>query len=372
MLQAAHIRVTTNPCTVEDSKSMTLQEATGRLTDLLQSFKKVFLFSGGHSYVISGAKSLMDAVLSNKEVTRFNGFANNPNMDDVKKGVALFQTTDAQCIIAIGGGSVMDMAKLVRHYADKYELPIIAIPTTAGTGAEVTHFAVCYIDGAKQSIADSRMRPEHCLLVPELTLNNSDYLTACTGFDAFAQSIEAYWNINATEISDAFAEKALANLLPALTEVVVAHHNTLENREKLLLGAMLSGEAINITKTTAPHAVSYTLTTEYSYPHGHAVALTFPYFFDHFVHATKENYCGSDFEKYSQKMQRLLKLLHISEGTDLYVWMRKLRDALCLGYNPKQPFDDSVVVKGVNLERAKNSPCHLNESIIAQAVASIR
>ena len=364
---------------MEDSKSMTLQEATGRLTDLLQSFEKIFLVSGGHSYVISGAKSLMDAVLSNKEVTRFNGFANNPNMDDVKKGVALLQATDVQCIIAIGGGSVMDMAKLVRHYADSYKLPIIAIPTTAGTGAEVTHFAVCYIDGAKQSIADPRMLPEQYLLVPELTLNNSDYLTACTGFDAFAQSIEAYWNINATEISDAFAEKALANLLPALTEVVVAHHNTLENREKLLLGAMLSGEAINITKTTAPHAVSYTLTTEYGYPHGQVgvlhsdePSLTFPYFFDHFIHATKENYCGSDFEKYSQKMQRLLDLLHISEGTDLYVWMRKLRDALGLGYNPKQPFDDSVVVKGVNLERAKNSPCILNEAVLQTAVKSIR
>lgn len=351
---------------------MTIPEATTRLKQLLKDTHNIFLVHGGASYELSGAKNLIEAALTEKQVTSFAGFANNPHIDDVKKGVARFQQQPIDAIVAIGGGSVLDMAKLVRHYADRYELPIIAIPTTAGTGAEVTHFAVCYIDGAKQSIADPRMLPEQYLLVPELTLNNSDYLTACTGFDAFAQSIEAYWNINATEISDAFAEKALANLLPALTEVVVAHHNTLENREKLLLGAMLSGEAINITKTTAPHAVSYTLTTEYSYPHGHAVALTFPYFFDHFVHATKENYCGSDFEKYSQKMQRLLDLLHISEGTDLYVWMRKLRDALCLGYNPKQPFDDSVVVKGVNLERAKNSPCILNEAVLQTAVKSIR
>lgn len=351
---------------------MTIPEATTRLKQLLKDTHNIFLVHGGASYELSGAKNLIEAALTEKRVTSFAGFANNPHIDDVKKGVARFQQQPIDAIVAIGGGSVLDMAKLVRHYADRYELPIIAIPTTAGTGAEVTHFAVCYIDGAKQSIADPRMLPEQYLLVPELTLNNSDYLTACTGFDAFAQSIEAYWNINATEISDAFAEKALANLLPALTEVVVAHHNTLENREKLLLGAMLSGEAINITKTTAPHAVSYTLTTEYSYPHGHAVALTFPYFFDHFVHATKENYCGSDFEKYSQKMQCLLDLLHISEGTDLYVWMRKFRDALCLGYNPKQPFDDSVVVKGVNLERAKNSPCILNEAVLQTAVKSIR
>jgi alcohol dehydrogenase class IV len=357
---------------MEDSKSMTLQEATGRLTDLLQSFKKVFLVSGGHSYVISGAKSLMDAVLSNKEVTRFNGFANNPNMDDVKKGVALLQATDVQCIIAIGGGSVMDMAKLVRHYSDKYELPIIAIPTTAGTGAEVTHFAVCYIDGAKQSIADSRMRPEHCLLVPELTLNNNKYLTACTGFDALAQSIEAFWNINATSLSDQYAEQALQHLLPALTEVVVEGKTSINNRDMLLYGAMLSGEAINITKTTAPHAVSYTLTTEYGYPHGHAVALTFPFFFDYFLNATVENYCGADYDHYKQKCQRLLEILHITKTTNLQHWMRQLRDDLGLGYNSALPFVDDAVIKGVNLERAKNSPCHLNESIIAQAVVSIR
>ena len=351
---------------------MTLQEAKGRMTDLLQSYEKVFLVSGGHSYVISGAKSLMDAILLNKEVTIFNGFANNPNMDDVRKGVTLLQATDAQCIIAIGGGSVMDMAKLVRHYANRYELPIIAIPTTAGTGAEVTHFAVCYIDGAKQSIADSRMRPEICLLVPELTLNNGDYLTACTGFDALAQAIEAYWTINATPESDAYAEDALKCMLPALTDVVVNGNKNMENREKLLRGAMLSGEAINITKTTAPHAVSYTLTTEYGYPHGHAVALTFPFFFDYFLNATVENYCGADYNHYKQKCQRLLEILHITKVTNLQHWMRQLRDDLGLGYNFAQPFEDKAVIKGVNLERAKNSPCILNESIISQAVASIR
>ena len=118
-------------------------------------------------------------------------------------------------ILAVGGGSALDMAKLIRYHiykeTDSY-IPLVVIPTTAGTGAETTHFSVCYINGEKQSIADSAMLPDYAFVCSELTSHNDAYLTACTGFDAVAQAIESYWSVNSTDESRSYSLKALGLL----------------------------------------------------------------------------------------------------------------------------------------------------------------
>ena len=107
------------------------------------------------------------------------------------------------------------MAKLIRYHiykeTDSY-IPLVVIPTTAGTGAETTHFSVCYINGEKQSIADSAMLPDYAFVCSELTSHNDAYLTACTGFDAVAQAIESYWSVNSTDESRSYSLKALGLL----------------------------------------------------------------------------------------------------------------------------------------------------------------
>ena len=166
-------------------------------SSLIGDFRRIFIVHGHKSYQSCGAKALIDELADALEVVDFSDFTENPKIEDVKKGVTSLHQHASELIVGIGGGSAMDMAKLIRHYARR-EVRLLAIPTTAGTGAESTQFAVCYIDGEKHSVSDSTILPDDVILYPPFTYNNGRYLTSCTGFDALAQAIEAFWNINST------------------------------------------------------------------------------------------------------------------------------------------------------------------------------
>ena len=158
--------------------------------------------------------------------------------------------------------------------ADIAPPPVFAFPTTAGSGAEATHFAVAYKDRVKKSIGHLRVRPARVALVPEFTYSLSPYQTACTGFDAVSQAIESLWAKGATDESRAFARRAI-ECLGRLDKAVADPDPA--TREAMQLGAYWSGRAIDISKTTAAHALSYLLTARHGVPHGHAVAMVFPY-----------------------------------------------------------------------------------------------
>ena len=155
---------------------------------------------------------------------------------------------------------------------------MVAIPTTAGTGSEVTHFAVAYIDGIKVSVAHKSLVPKYAIIDPTYTYGSPPYLTACCAFDALCQAIESYWAINATEESKQYAKQAI--ILIKNNIIAAIQKNCFEARDKLSEGSFLAGKAINISKTSAPHALSYSLTSKFNIPHGHAVALTLGYFFE--------------------------------------------------------------------------------------------
>lgn len=250
--------------------------------------KHVFLVSAKKSYETSGAAKIIEAATSGVEITHFFDFEENPNIQDVRRGIKAFNQSPVDIVVAIGGGSVLDMAKLINVLAVQDEpavdvilgkspirnsvLPVIAIPTTAGTGSECTHFAVVYVEGAKYSLAHECLMPSYALIDPELTDNMPPRLTAVSGFDAIAQAIESYWSVGATKESKDFAKRALPLLLGSLERAVNNPDQTA--RLNMASGAYLAGKAINISKTTGPHALSYALTSNYGIPHGHAVALT--------------------------------------------------------------------------------------------------
>ena len=259
----------------------------------------------------------------------------------------------------------MDMAKLIRHYSCR-NVPLVALPTTAGTGAESTQFAVCYIDGVKHSISDETILPDVAILYPPFTYGNGRYLTSCTGFDALAQAIEAYWNIYATDESDEYALKAIGLIYGLLPKTDLDE----EDRADLLLGANLAGRAINITRTTVPHALSYTLTSKYGYPHGHAVALTFPFFVRYYMEGGRDCFKGPEYEHHVKKMEKLSDLLELDGPPDAV--LRDYVSCLGLGFDPQRDFDDEVVARGVNIERAKNSPMVIDSEVLMAAVKSIR
>lgn len=340
-------------------------------------WSKILLVTGKKSFEISGSKDYIEKECSNLDIqlSRFSDFQNNPNIDDLRKGIVFAEKIVPDVIIAIGGGSVMDMGKLIRFFythdgeilsgsynTNSNKVPLIAVPTTAGTGSEATHFAVLYDENkVKHSISSPDILPEYVILRPELTYNQSPYLTTCAGFDALAQSIEAYWNKNATEESDVYAERAMKVLYDTLPKVV--NNPTAELREKMSEGAYWAGRAINITKTTAPHAFSYPFTSHYGIPHGHAVALTFPYIADF-------NFSRGNIPE--NKKNVLVKKLHLNNNISFV--LRKYIEKIGL-YVPMKNYDTNLIISGINLDRLANNPALITfndaENIIINVIQNI-
>lgn len=201
----------------------------------------------------------------------YNEITPNPKYEDILKAVALYSGNDFDTIIAIGGGSVIDFAKGFKFYAKKNST-LIAIPTTSGSGSEATQFAVIYKDGKKTSLDDPSVLPNISIVDSQLTENSPSYLKACCAMDAYCQAIESYWAKKATDESRAYALDAISIISEVIVDAV--NTNSLVSNESMAKAAHLAGKAINISRTTAAHALSYKITQLYGIPHGHAVALS--------------------------------------------------------------------------------------------------
>ena len=263
------------------------------LTNYLVSNKihRVLLVTGNNSYNKSSAESTLEPHLESFEVTQYSEFSHNPKIEDVIRGVHIFTRKRCEGIIAVGGGSVLDMAKLIKAYQDSpgdissevkenivgsCDTKLIALPTTAGSGSEATQFAVVYIDQKKFSVSDEKLRPDLVFLISKFTHSTSAYLSASTGMDAMSQSIESFWSVNSTDESREYSREAFQILWKFLPQAVL--ENNFDAKSKVMKAAHLAGKAINIAKTTAAHALSYSFTSYHGIAHGHAVALTLPFF----------------------------------------------------------------------------------------------
>ncbi|MCA9298995.1 MAG: phosphonoacetaldehyde reductase [Phycisphaerales bacterium] len=217
----------------------------------------------------------------------FSDFTPNPTSDQGRRAASLAREVEADVIVAFGGGSCIDVAKfaaatarrdvedadLTRLPEDLDAVPIIAIPTTSGTGSEATHFAAIYRDGTKCSLAHPALRPVACILDVSLHRRMPPRLAACAGLDALCQACESSWAVGSTTASRLASALAMRHLVPHLVRSV--RDADPDARRQVMLGAHLAGIAIDVAMTTAPHAISYQLTSRRGIPHGHAVALTF-------------------------------------------------------------------------------------------------
>lgn len=271
-------------------------EAYKNISKIIQTggYKKLLVITGKKSYQISGLKNVLESQLYNVDYITINDFEVNPKYSDILRIGKSLSATKFDLIVAGGGGSVIDFAKGLNVYLSTQQnngqngivnssllkakfLPMVAIPTTAGTGSEATHFAVVYIDKKKVSVAHEALRPKYAIIDPRFCYKSPKYITACCGFDALCQAIESYWSINASIRSKKHAKKAIALITNSIVKATMQDCH--KAREELSLGSFLAGKAINISKTTAPHALSYSLTSYFKIPHGHAVALTLGKFF---------------------------------------------------------------------------------------------
>lgn len=264
--------------------------ALGSLADVLRQSdaRHVFLVVDEAAYQLSGAGEILDPLWASFEVTRFSGFEPNPKVEDVERGVGLCRSANPDLIVALGGGTAIDLAKMIsamtplksspREIAlesiplDGGTIALVAIPTTAGTGSEATHFAVLYVDGQKYSIAADCLLPKWVIIDPALTYTVPPKMTAATGLDAFCQGIESIWAVGATEESLGYAVEAAELAYEHLADAT--HRPDPQSRAAMCRAAHLAGKAINISKTTLPHAISYALTSDYGIPHGASVGTT--------------------------------------------------------------------------------------------------
>ncbi|NWK55159.1 phosphonoacetaldehyde reductase [Verrucomicrobiaceae bacterium N1E253] len=270
-------------------------QSWSHLADFFERSKiqSVLLVTGTNLYTASGADKKLVHLLEGKRVRKIDGLQINPQADEVVGLLQGLQTDPPyDAILAIGGGSVIDVAKLLKafwhhpelllpglHHSDSLHpanIPLIAIPTTAGSGSEATHFAVVYHNKEKHSIAHPDLLPDLAIIDSELLHSLPQHIAAASGMDALCQGIESYWSIHSTEASRSLAKEAIQLAWSSLKPAVLDKDP--DALEQLARASHLAGQAINLTKTTAPHAVSYALTSYFGLQHGHAVGLLTPAF----------------------------------------------------------------------------------------------
>ena len=234
----------------------------------IEKVKKVLVFTGKKSF--ENIKPVVEKELNGCEIAYYNDFSVNPKKEEID--IALKKINpDFDIITAVGGGSVIDFAKGFRYYL-KTDKKLVAIPTTSGTGSEATQFSVIYVDGVKTSLDDKSILPDYSIVDSEFVENNPKYLKACTAMDAFCHAIESFWSVKSTPLSREYAKQAMLLCRDNLAEYVNGKDK--DFAENMMRAANLAGKAINISRTTAAHALSYTITSKYGLPHGHAVALS--------------------------------------------------------------------------------------------------
>ena len=247
-------------------------------------------------FVRRGVVDTMRGLLPGREFTVYDGVQPNPDLMDLDAATARHAGAGIGMVIGLGGGSALDAAKalsvtlastlrnpLAATFRDnqppswKSRLPLVTIPTTAGTGAEVTPFATVWDHGMhkKHSLAGPLMFPDVALLDASLSLTLPEEATLYPGLDAVSHALESLWNRNCTPISRALALESLKLTVDALP-VVLRTPGDQPARAKMQTASLLSGLAISQTRTAVAHSVSYPLTTHFDVPHGLACSFTLP------------------------------------------------------------------------------------------------
>lgn len=353
-----------------------------------KNLKKIFLLTGKKSFFNSGANKILENVLKKKNTTIKFYFKTNvfPDLEELKKIIFVIKNFSPDLILAIGGGSVIDYAKIANSLYDckdikkniinsnykitKPRCKLAVIPTTAGSGAEVTDNAVIYINKIKYSVENKKIKPDYFFLIPQLVFKTPYQIKSSAGFDAIAQSIESLISLRSNNSSVDFAKKSLEISLKNYLNYL--EKPNLINTMYMSIAANLSGKAINISKTTGPHALSYPFTALYNISHGHAVSLTLNKFLKFNYMNIQNSNSQFDLKKRYQMLFELTKTKNINELDEYILWLKKranLEDNFSkLGINIIKSY--SRIVSGVNLMRLKNNPIKINKNDLRKIILS--
>ena len=312
----------------------------------------------------------------------FSNFVSNPRYDSVVEAVRIFKTEGCDAILAIGGGSAMDVAKCIKLFAtmddgksyleqpyESNDILMSAIPTTAGTGSEATQFAVIYHNEIKQSVMHKSIIPSHVFFIPELLSQLPEYQKKVTVMDAMCHAIESFWSIHSTDESKRYSSDAIQLILKHLRGFLDGNHS---DAVQMLYASNLAGKAINIAKTTAGHAMCYKISSIYGISHGHAAVLCLIQLWRYMVIHLEE--CvdprGQDYLKIVfDELSSMFAYADTHNGLDFL-------ERIILELNLEVPHLQNkeqlnLLVTSVNIERLKNNPIRLTEEAIKELYQKI-
>ena len=358
---------------------ITANEEYKELGDLFKklNIKTLFLVCG-RSFDNLKIKSYFDTITESLgiKVVRFSGFKPNPLYESVVEGVRIFNENACDAVFAVGGGSGMDVAKCVKMFAkmpsdkdyvlqsvEPNEIPFIAMPTTAGSGSEATKYAIIYYKGKKLTVTHESCIPSAVIMDSSVLETLPLYQKKSTMLDALCHAIESFWSVKSTEESREYARKAISDVLQYKDSYLA---NEPEGNEKMLWAAYTAGKAINITGTTAGHAMCYKLTGLYDFAHGHSAALgvsklwayTIKHLDDCIDPRGKSYVCGM-----LSELAELFGCENAEQGAEKF---QELLDLLELPKPEAGENDLEILTKSVDPAKLNSNPVAINEQIIRE------
>ncbi len=343
-------------------------------------YDKILIITGKNSFIKSGAKKILSNLLKKKKVKFFYKKLKVPDFRELKKAIILIKFFKPNLIVSIGGGATLDLSKIANvlynvenlekkilinnYYIKKRYCDLIAIPTTAGSGAEVTTNAVLYVKNKKFSIEDDLIKPNHSFIFPELVTSNTFKNKASSAFDALSQAVESLISVRSSEKSVRFSIKSIKFFLENYNSYVKS--NNLSNTYSMCLSAYYSGKAISITKTTAPHAVSYPFTSFFGVDHGHAVSLTLAEFLKFNYDNRHKSITNFNLIKRYEILFNLFKVKNIGEFINKLNEIKNIFELEnnLIKINRNIPNKIDLILSNVNVQRLTNNPVRVTRKNI--------
>ena len=345
-----------------------------------KSFKKIFLLCGKTSFVNSGADIIFKKILANKETKIFYKNSDLPILEELTIIIKEIRDFKPDLILAIGGGAVIDYAKIanvvelrsdLRNLIVNYSYPfkkkytkLLVIPTTAGSGAEVTSNSVIYVDGIKHSFENELLIPNNYFLVPEFLISAPNKIKASSGFDAIAQSIESLVAKKSNKESVEYASNSLK--ISTKSYISFLKDPNLKNAAEMAIASNLAGKAISISKTTAPHATSYPFSSLFNISHGHAVSL----FFEKFFQFNYENLNKSETTfNLKERFDLVFNLFNVQNINEFTIKISTLKNQANLEDDLKKLNinvykSSNKIMQGINMLRLGNNPVKIDDQNI--------
>lgn len=349
-----------------------------------KDYKKIFVLCGKKSFEGSGAKKILTKFFINKKIKILYKKSDIPILEELVELIKNIKNFKPDLILAIGGGAVIDYSKMANVLDEKkniakliinYSYPIkqkyaklAVVPTTAGSGAEVTSNAVVYVDGIKYSLESDLLIPDNFFLIPKFLVSAPNKIKASAGFDAIAQATESLVSKKSNDLSVDYALRSLR--ISINSYISFLNKPTLKNSAKMSIAANLAGRAINISKTTAPHAISYPFTSLFNISHGHAVALFFESFFKFSYDNLDKSKTSFDLKKRFDLIFNVFEVFNIKEFSTKISLIKKQAnledDLIKLRIDTKN--NAKKIIKGINLLRLQNNPIKIDENIIYKII----